>query len=319
MPELGYALSSEEQGPEALVRNAVMAEEAGFSFAVVSDHFHPWIDQQGESPFVWTVIGAIARATEALYLATGVTCPTMRVHPAVIAQAAATAGALMPGRFALGVGTGENLNEHVTGQRWPSAGERRQMLAEAVEVIRLLWSGELVSHRGNHYTVDRARLYTLPEELPPILFAAGGKKAAELAGQLGDGLVSTAPDGDLVQAFEQAGGTRHPRYGQLTVCWAATEDEGAETARRWWPNAALRGALGQELALPDHYEQACAVVRREDVAETVVHGPDAEAYLDAIREYAAAGFDHVYLHQVGPDQEGFLRFFERELSPAVIA
>ncbi len=319
MPELGYALSSEEHGPDALVRSAVLAEEVGFSFAVVSDHFHPWTDQQGESPFVWTVIGAIARETEALYLATGVTCPTMRLHPAVIAQAAATAGALMPGRFALGVGTGENLNEHVIGRRWPSAGERRQMLAEAVEVIRLLWSGELVSHHGNHYTVDRARLYTLPNELPPILFAAGGKQAAELAGRLGDGLVSTAADADLVRAFEQAGGTRHPRYGQLTVCWAETEDEAVETAHRWWPNVALRGALGQELALPVHYEQACAVVRREDVAETMVLGPDPAPYLDAVLEYADAGFDHVYLHQVGPDQQGFLRFFERELSPAVTA
>jgi G6PDH family F420-dependent oxidoreductase len=208
------------------------------------------------------------------------------------------------------------LNEHVTGARWPSAEERRELLEEAVEVIRLLWSGEAVTHRGAHYTVDRAQLYTLPAELPSILVAAAGPEAAELAGRIGDGLVSTAPDEELVQAFRDAGGEGKPCYGQLTVCWAASEEEAVETAFDWWPNAALGGELGQELPLPEHYEQAAATLTREDVAEKVVCGPAAAAYRAAVDEFEAAGFDHIYLHQVGPDQEGFFTFFERELSLA---
>jgi G6PDH family F420-dependent oxidoreductase len=313
--ELGYALSSEEHQPIELVRHAAEAEAVGCNFAFISDHFHPWTDRQGQSPFVWTVLGAIARETTRLRLATGVTCPTIRTHPVVIAQAAATTAALMPGRFALGLGTGENLNEHITGARWPSADERREMLCEAVEVIRLLWGGDQVSHRGTYYTVDRARLYTVPEELPPVYVAAAGTQAAEVAGRIGDGLVSTAPDADLVQAFAEAGGEGKPRYGQVTVCWAETLEQAVETAFEWWPNAALGGELGQELPMPAHFEQACATLRPQDVAEKVVCGPDPEPYRAAIDEYANAGFDHVYLHQVGPDQAGFLRFFQHELSP----
>jgi coenzyme F420-dependent glucose-6-phosphate dehydrogenase len=315
-PRLGYALSSEEHAPDALVRNAVLAEQAGFSYAFVSDHFHPWTDTQGQSPFVWTVLGAIARETESLWLATGVTCPILRIHPALVAQAAATAAALLPRRFALGVGTGENLNEHVVGARWPAADERREMLEEAIEVMRLLWTGEDVTYRGRHVTVDRARIYTLPDEPPPVLVAAGGPQAAELAGRAGDGLVATAPDRELVKRFEQAGEDgQRPRYGQLTVCWAESADEALETARRWWPNAALEGELGQELPTPAHFEQAVATVRAEDLAEKVVHGPDPSPYREAIAAFADAGFDHVYLHQVGPDQEGFIDFFARELAP----
>jgi G6PDH family F420-dependent oxidoreductase len=180
------------------VRNARAAEEAGFSFALVSDHFHPWTDRQGHSPFVWSVIGAIAVSTERLELGTGVTCPTIGLHPAIVAQAAATAASLMPGRFFLGVGTGENLNEHILGDRWPRADERREMLAEAVEIIRGLWEGDLFSFQGRHYTVDRARIYTLPREDVPLVVAAGGQRAATLAGEIGDGLVGTAPERELV-------------------------------------------------------------------------------------------------------------------------
>jgi G6PDH family F420-dependent oxidoreductase len=319
MVELGYALSSEEHPPDVLVRNAARAEAAGFGFAMISDHFHPWTDRQGQSPFVWSVLGAIARETETLRVGTGVTCPTIRTHPAVIAQAAATTAALLPGRFSLGVGTGEALNEHVTGARWPSAEERRELLEEAVEIIRLLWQGESVTHLGAHYTVDRAQLYTLPDELPSILVAAAGPEAAELAGRIGDGLVSTAPDEELVRTFRDAGGDGKPCYGQLTVCWAESEKEAIETAYEWWPNAALGGELGQELPLPAHYEQAAATVTRDDVAEKVVCGPAAGAFRAAVDEFEAAGFDHVYIHQVGPDQEGFFAFFERELSLAKAA
>nr|MBA3728962.1 TIGR03557 family F420-dependent LLM class oxidoreductase [Actinomycetota bacterium] len=223
MTELGYALSSEEHPPNDLVRHAKRAEEAGFGFAFISDHFHPWVDRQGQSPFVWNVIGAIAATTERLRLGTGVTCPLIRTHPAIIAQAAATSAAMMPGRFLLGLGTGENLNEHILGDRWPAVDVRLEMLEEAIEVIRLLWRGGVQSHRGRHYTVENARIYTLPDEPPPILIAAKGEKAGRLAGRDGDGLVGVSPDEEMMKAFDSAGGTGKPRYGQVTVCWAKDE------------------------------------------------------------------------------------------------
>ena len=265
--ELGYAVSSEEHRPLDLVRNAAKAEEVGFTFALVSDHFHPWIDRQGQSAFVWNVLGGIALATEQLVVGTGVTCPTIRIHPAIVAQAAATTAAMLPGRFFLGVGTGENLNEHVLGQRWPSTEIRREMLEEAVGVIRELWRGDLTSHRGRHYTVENARIYTLPDEPIDVLVAAGGPKAAEVAGRIGDGLISTAPDAALLDAFDEAGGNGKPRYAQLTVCWAKSEADARRTAHQVWPNAALEGPLGQELPLPSHFEAAAAMVTEDDVAE----------------------------------------------------
>jgi coenzyme F420-dependent glucose-6-phosphate dehydrogenase len=311
--EIGYSLSSEEHPPADLVRQAVDAEAAGFSFALISDHFHPWTDRQGQSPFAWSVIGAIAEATSTLRLGTGVTCPTTRIHPAVIAQAGATSAMLMPGRFFLGVGTGENLNEHVLGDRWPSYEERAEMLEEAVTVIRRLWEGGLVSHRGAHYAVDRARLYSVPDEPPAIAVAAAGETAAELAGRIGDALVSTVPDPKLVERFEASGGAGKPRYGQLTVCWAESDDEAVRTAVEVWPNAGLKGDLGQELPLPRHFQQATAMLDPEQIADAVVCGPDADRHREAIAEFERAGFDHVYVHQVGPDQAGFMRFYQSEI------
>ena len=202
--QLGYAISSEEHAPLDLVENAVRAEAAGFELALISDHFHPWIDRQGHSPFVWSVIGAIAARTERLRLGTGVTCPTIRIHPAIVAQAAATAAALLPGRFFLGVGTGENLNEHVLGDRWPPADLRRDLLEEAVAVMRELWQGEVTTHRGTHYTVEGARLYTLPEEPIEVMIAAGAADTAELAGRIGDGFVGTAPERELLPHYATA-------------------------------------------------------------------------------------------------------------------
>ena len=290
-----------------------MAEERGFAFALISDHFHPWTDRQGQSPFVWTVIGAIAQATERLRLGTGVTCPLIRTHPAVIAHAAATATALMPGRFFLGLGTGENLNEHVLGDRWPEGQVRFEMLTEAIEVIRLLWRGGYQSHHGTYYTVEQARLYTLPEEPPPIMVAAGKPNAARLAATAGDGLIGTTPDEEILSAFEAAGGADKPRIGQLAVCWAEDEATARKTALDWWPNAAAPGELGQELALPRHFEQVAELISEDDVAAKVVCSPDADAHRAAIQEFADAGYDHVYIHQVGPDQEGFLDFYSRKI------
>jgi coenzyme F420-dependent glucose-6-phosphate dehydrogenase len=313
--ELGYALSSEEHGPNELVRNAKAAEDAGFTFALISDHYHPWVDAQGQSPFVWNVIGGIAQATERLRLGTGVTCPTIRIHPAIIAQAAATSAVMMEGRFFLGVGTGEELNEHILGDRWPAPPVRLEMLEEAIEVMRLLWQGGYQSHTGKHYTVEQARIYTLPEEPPPIAVAAAQPKAAELAGRLGDAFVGVTPERGLVAEFDQAGGTGKPRYGQLTVCYAETEEQARRTAFEIWPNAGLEGPLSQELAIPEHYEAAAKLLSEDDVAETVICGPNPERHLEAIREYERAAYDHVYVHQVGRDQEGFFRFYEKEILP----
>jgi G6PDH family F420-dependent oxidoreductase len=315
MQPIGLALSSEEHPPSELVRQALLGEVAGFEYALISDHFHPWTDTQGQSPFVWAVVGGIAQASSTLRLGTGVTCPTIRTHPAVIAHAAATAGAMMPGRFFLGVGSGENLNEHVVGARWPAAAERQDMLEEAVEVIRLLWKGGSQSHKGDHYTVENARIYTLPDPLPDIYIAASGESAAELAGRKGDGMISTAPKEGLVEKFRSAGGGDKPTYGQVHVCWAKDEATARRTAFKVWPNAAIKGELGQELPLPRHFEQAAEMVTEDDVAELVTCGPDPERHLDAIRKYLDAGYEYVYVHQVGHEQDGFFDFYRREVLP----
>lgn len=317
MIEVGYHLSSEEHRPEALVRNASEAEEAGFKFLSVSDHFHPWVDRQGQSPFVWGVIGGISQATESLPLFTAVTCPMIRTHPAIIAQAAATSACLMPGRFMLGVGTGENLNEHILGDPWPPIDVRLEMLEEAIDVIRLLWSGEEESHRGRFYTVDHARIYSTPEAPPPILVAAKGSKATALAGSKGDGLVGTSPDSDQMKEFEEAGGSGKPRYGMFHVCWGEDEASARKTALEWWPNSSIKGELGVELPLPRHFEQAAEMIDEDDVAKDVICGPDPGPYLKSIKEFEEAGYDHVFIHQVGPDQQGFIDFCRKEILPAV--
>jgi G6PDH family F420-dependent oxidoreductase len=315
MAEFGYALSSEEHGPRELVDLARRAEETGFEFAMISDHFHPWTDSQGQSPFVWSVIGGIAGATDRLRLGTGVTCPTIRIHPAIVAHAAATAALMMEGRFFLGLGAGENLNEHVVGEGWPAPDERLAMLEEAIEIIRLLWEGGYQTHRGEFYDVEQARLYSLPEEPPPIAVAAAKPNAAEVAGRDGDAFVNTAPDAELIEQFERSGGSGKPKYGGITICWAETEEQGRKTALEIWPNAALGGDLGYELPLPRHFEQATENVTEEDIGDAIPCGPDLDRYLEDIRVYEQAGYTHIYFHQIGHDQDGFFRFFEQELKP----
>lgn len=313
--ELGYALSSEEHDPRHLVRWAQRAEEVGFRFALISDHYHPWIDQQGQSPFVWCVIGAIAEATTTLRIGTGVTCPILRLHPAIVAQAAATAAVMLPERFFLGVGSGENLNEHVIGEGWPEPDVRHEMLEEAIDVLRLLWQGGEQSHRGMYFIVDQARLYTLPAEPPPLLLAAGSERAAALAGLAGDGLIGTAPDAELIRSFAAAGGRHKPRYGQVTVCHAGSVEDARRIAHRWWPNTALAGNLNWELKTPGLIEHAVARLREEEIEESIVCGADPRRHAEAIQRFVDAGYDHVYVHQVGPDQEGFFRFYQEKVLP----
>jgi G6PDH family F420-dependent oxidoreductase len=315
MVELGYALSSEEHAPNDLVRFAVRAEEAGFTFALISDHFHPWIDRQGNSPFVWSVIGGISQATKRLRLGTGVTCPTVRIHPAIIAHAAATSAAMMPGRFFLGLGSGEALNEHILGDHWPPADTRLEMLEEAVNIIRILWGGEEMNYLGEYYIVENARIYTLPEELPPILLAASGSNAAELAGQIGDGLICTAPKPDLVETFESSGGEGKPRIGQVAVCYDEDVARARRTAFEWWPTAGVPGSLHADLPTPAHFEDASKLVTEEMVAKSILCGPDKRKHIDQIQQMADAGFDQVYVHQIGPNQAGFIDFYQRAILP----
>jgi G6PDH family F420-dependent oxidoreductase len=311
--QIGYTLSSEEFGPRELVGFAREAEEAGFDFLTISDHFHPWVDKQGNSPFAWSVLGGVAEATERVRVGTGVTCPTTRYHPAIIAQAAATIAAMMPGRFFLGVGSGENLNEHIVGRGWPETSVRQEQLEEAVEVIRELWEGGLTSHRGTHYTVENARIYTLPDEPPDIFVAAAGPKATELAGRIGDGFWGLVPDPDVISAFEDAGGKGKPKVGQVHVCVDADEERAERTALEWWPNAVASGSLPWELPLPSHFEEATGWADTDAIAEEVICGADPDRHIEAAKEFVDAGYDHVHFHQVGPDQSGFIEFYEREL------
>ena len=311
--KLGFALSSEDHPPNELVRQAAVAEDAGFEFCMISDHYHPWVDAQGESPYVWSTLGGIAKATEKIRVGTGVTCPMIRIHPAIVAQAAATVAAMMPKRFFLGVGTGENLNEHVLGDRWPLPDERLEMLEEAVDVMRLLWKGGEQTHRGKHYTVDHARVYTLPREQIDVYVAASKPNAAEVAQKIGDGLISTAPDEEVVQAF----GNGKPRIGMMHCAYDRDAKKGLERATKLWPNLALQGPLGQDLATPSDFEEAAKMVDEEDVAGQAPHGPDPQPYLELIRRYDEAGFTHVYIHQIGDNQDEFAEFARRELMPAV--
>ena len=317
MVNYGYTLSSEEFSPRELVRLAIRAEELGFEFVSISDHFHPWVPQQPHSPFVWSTIGGVAMQTSRIRLGTGVTCPTFRIHPALVAQAAATCQDMMEGRFYLGLGTGENLNEHVTGQGWPAYDVRRKMLEEAIGIIRLLWQGGQQSYYGAYFTLENAEIFTMPEVLPEIYLAAAGPKAADVAGEFGDGLIATAPHKEVVQNFDRAGGEGKPHYGQLTLCWAESKEKAVKTALQAWPTAGLKGELSQELPTPAHFSQATELVRHDDIEKAIVCGPDPDPVIEKVQEYVDAGFDHIYLHQVGPDQEGFFDFFERELRSAL--
>jgi G6PDH family F420-dependent oxidoreductase len=316
----GYFLSSEELAPRDLVEHAVRGEQAGFDRLWISDHYHPWTDEQGQSAFVWSVLGGIAARTERLVVTTSVTCPTVRIHPAVLAQAAATTQVLFEGRFQLGVGSGEALNEHIFGDAWPTADVRLEMLEEAVEVMRALWTGEFVNHRGRHYTVDHARLYSLPEQPVPVLVSGFGPKATELAGRIGDGYVNVAPEAELVQLFKDSGGAGKVTQAGAKVCWAQDEAEARATVHRLWAHQAVPGEAAQVLFSPKHFEQLASVVTQEmAVGAVAAVGPRVEDFVAGLRPYVEAGFDEVYISQIGPDQEGFLRFWQQELGPALAA
>lgn len=312
MTRVGYFLSSEEHSPRELIHQARLAEQAGFEALWISDHFHPWLDEQGHSSFVWSVIGALSQVTS-LPITTAVTCPLVRTHPVVIAQAAATSATLT--NFTLGVGTGEALNEHIVDSRWPPAGERLEMLEEAIGLIRRMFTGELVTHHGKHYDVDTARLYTLPERPPPIFMSGFGEKAAAVAGRVADGFICVKPDRELLTAFRSAGGAAKPTQGGLKVCWAPDAAEARRTAHRLWPNDQLPGEAAQLLPLPRHFGQLSTLVTEEMVGQNLPCGADPQVHLEALRAYVDAGYDEVYVNQIGPDQKGFFDFYAEQVLP----
>ncbi|MEW2378875.1 TIGR03557 family F420-dependent LLM class oxidoreductase [Micromonospora sp. NPDC047812] len=310
---IGYKLASEGYGPQEIIRQAVRAEQAGFDFVEMSDHFHPWLDTQGHSSFTWSVLGAVAAKTERIGLATGVTCPTVRYHPAIIAQAAATMALVSDGRFTLGVGAGERLNEHVVGQGFPSVRGRHERLREALEIIRLLWQGGYRSYEGKHLHLEDARIFDLPETPPVIAVAASGRSSATMAAELGDGLFVTEPKASIVEHYRQAGGDG-PRYAEVPMAWA-TDDQQAVRAvletSRWMVTG---WKVMSELPNPVNFDAASAYVEEHHVRELFSVGPDPEAHVAAVRPYVEAGYDHVVLQNAGPDPDGFLDFFAGDLA-----
>ncbi|WP_273847015.1 LLM class F420-dependent oxidoreductase [Rubrobacter calidifluminis] len=315
--EIGYTLMCEQRSPRELVQDAVLAERAGFDFAVMSDHFHPWLEAQGHSGYAWAVLGAVAQVTERIPLMTYVTCPTIRYHPAIVAQKAATVSLLSGGRFSLGLGAGENLNEHVVGRGWPQVDVRHEMLAEAVEIIRELFTGRYVTHRGMYFDVEGARLFDAPEGEVPIGIAASGPRSCELAGNLADFLIAIEPRRELVEMFEAGGGEGKPGVAQLPVCWGEDEEECRRLAHEQFAWALGGWKIQSELPNTTNFEAFAASVREEDVAQMIPCGPDPQGIVEGVREFAGAGFRRVALIQIGEQQKEFCSFYERELAGAL--
>ncbi len=319
--KIGYFLSSEEYTPGELVSQARDAEAAGFDALWISDHYHPWTDEQGQSPFVWSTIGAISQVCQ-LPVTTAVTCPTVRMHPAVIAQAAATANVLLEGRFRLGVGTGEALNEHILGDQWPSIDRRLEMLEESVAMMRELWAGGFVTRYGKHYKLDHARIYTRHQEPPPVYVSAFGPKSAQLAGRIGDGFISTKPD--FVEDFRVNGGGRKTAQAGYKVCWGVDVDTAAAAAHRLWATESLPGELAQVLPSPKHFEQAGSLVDEAMTREAFALGPDVDTHVEAFRPYLEAGYDEIYISQIGgssagTESKGFFDFYASKVLPRLRA
>ena len=319
MPRYGYTLMTEQSGPRELVGYAAAAERAGFDFEVMSDHYSPWLDEQGHAAYAWSMLGAVSQVTERVELMTYVTCPTVRYHPAVVAQKAATVGVLTEGRFTLGLGAGENLNEHVVGRGWPPVNVRHEMLAEAVEIIRRLFGGGYVSFAGDHFRVDSARLWDLPDRPVPIAVAVSGEQSVARFAPVADHLVAVEPDSSLVQGWDAAAGGRDSRkIGQLPICWDTDRDRAVQRAHREFRWFGGGWKVNSELPGPAGFAGATQYVRPEDVAASIPCGPDVEAIVDAVREFEQAGFTDVAVVQIGDEgQDEFLDFARVELLPAL--
>ncbi|PVZ09576.1 TIGR03557 family F420-dependent LLM class oxidoreductase [Actinomycetospora cinnamomea] len=311
--KIGYKLIAEAYSPTEMVRQCVRAEEAGFDFVEISDHYHPWVSEQQHSGFAWSMLAAMAAKTERIELATGVTCPFIRYHPAIIAQAAATTQLLSDGRFTLGVGSGERLSEHVVGRGWPSVSVRHQMFRESLEIIRLLWQGGYQSYEGKHLTLEDAQVFDLPETLPKIIVASGGPQASTLAAELGDGLFTTEPRADLIQAFTDAGGDG-PRYAEVPMAYGATEDEAAEQARALFRFGLTGWKVQSELPNPVNFDAATAMITADHMREGFACGPDTDKKLQVSQQFVDAGYDHLALINAGTDVDGFFDHFTKELA-----
>ena len=318
MIQVGYTMMCEQAGPKQLVRDVRLAEEAGFDFAVISDHYFPWLDAQGHAPYAWSVLGAAAQATDHIPLMTYVTCPIRRYHPAVVAQKAATMQLLSDGRFTLGLGAGENLNEHVVGGQWPIVGVRHEMLEEAIEIIRALWSGDMVTYRGEYFDVESARIWDLPDTPPPIGIAVSGSESCALAGRLADLMIAVEAKPELGRMFDDAGGMGKPRVGQIALSYDPDEHVALKRAMdqfRWFTGD---WKVNAELPVPASFDAASATVREEDVSTKMPCGPDVERHVAGIRDFENAGFTHVALVQVGGEtQEQFIAWAATELLPAL--
>jgi G6PDH family F420-dependent oxidoreductase len=311
---IGYLLSCEEFRPAELLDQARRAEAAGFDALWISDHFHPWLDVQGNSSFVWSMIGALSQACR-LPVTTAVTCPIIRIHPAIVAQAAATSAILHEGRFVLGVGTGEALNEHILGDPWPPPAVRLEMLEEAVAVMRELWTGRTVRHRGTYYTVDHARLFTLPQSPPAVYVSGYGPVAIDLAARIGDGLVSTKPDATAVRRFREHGGDGKPAAAGFKVCYADSPEEGARLAHERWSVESAPGDLGQMLPYPEHFEELAPLVPQEATRQMYTAGPDPEAHLARLDRFRQAGYDELYVSNIGPHWPEFFDLYATRILP----
>ncbi|ASW54424.1 TIGR03557 family F420-dependent LLM class oxidoreductase [Plantactinospora sp. KBS50] len=315
MVAVGYTLMCEQAGPRQLVDHAVRAEDAGFDLVAISDHYHPWLESQGHSPYAWSVLGAVAHATTRMDLMTMVTCPTRRYHPAVVAQKAATVGLLSGGRFTLGLGAGENLNEHVVGG-WPHVQERHEMLEEALQIIRPLLDGETLTYSGDHFSVPEAYLWDRPDTPVPVAVAASGPSSVELAAEYGDALINTEPDPRVVDLFDDAGGAGKPRYGQVAICYGPDERECRRIAHDQFRWSGLGWKVNADLPGPPSFDSATAFVREEDVARAVPCGPDVDAHVAAFKRFVDAGFTHVAVVQIGGNSQPlFLDWARDEFLP----
>ena len=314
MVNFGYTLMTEQSGPKELVRYAVAAEQVGFDFEVSSDHYSPWLTSQGHAPYAWTVLGAVAQATERVELMTYVTCPIQRYHPAVVAQKAATLQVLSDGRFILGLGSGENLNEHVTGEGWPPVDQRQEMLVEAATIIRELHSGDLTTWEGDYFRVDSARIWDAPEGGVPIGIAVSGPKSIQRFADLADHLVAVEPDADLIKSWDSEKGTSDSRkIGQIPICWDPDKDKAVAKAHdqfRWFAGG---WAVNADLPTPAGFEGASQFVRPEDVTQQIPCGPDLDAIAESVKEYVDAGFTDIALVQVG--DEGQFEFLAQAAEP----
>lgn len=310
MARFGYKLMSEEHGPKALIENAIAAERAGFDFVSISDHYHPWLFAQGHASFAWSVLGAIAHATSQIGITTGLTCPIIRYHPAIIAQAAATIAVMSDDRFSLALGAGERLNEHVTGNLWPSIPERHAMLEEAIDIFRLLWSDGAHSFQGAYFTLDHAQIFDLPSEPISVILGVSGPASLELARSKADGIMTTDPKAEIAETSPDG-----PRYVEVALAYAKSEEEGRKVAHERFRFSAFDWSVNSEIPTVEGFETATQFVRPDDLADTIPAGPDADKHLEAIQKALDAGFDHIVLTGIGPDQAGFQRFFEESLLP----